>query len=316
MKTLFNLFLVFVITLAQVIGQESNEIRTDQHTYYRTVEIEDVDIFYREAGPKNAPTILLLHGYPTSSYMYRNLIRDLSDSYHLIAPDYPGFGQSGQPSPTEFEYSFDHFAVIIAKLLDKLDINQYSIYLMDYGAPVGFRLASKHPEQVQSLIVQNGNAYEEGLGEFWVPIKKFWNDNSPENAKPLMEFNGLNGLIWQYTFGMQDSTKVSPDTWTIDMQHISRPGNAEVQLALFYDYRTNVPLYPSWQAYFREYQPPTLIVWGKNDFIFPAKGAYPYKKDLKNIEFHLLNTGHFALEEEGDVIANYIRNFLHQNQIK
>ena len=316
MKKIFSFLAVLAFMISQVTGQEISKHKKNFPTFYKTIEIEDVDVFYREAGPKDAPTILLLHGYPTSSHMYRNLINDLSDTYHLIAPDYPGFGQSEQPPLSEFAYTFDHFAIIVEKLLEKLEISQYSIYLMDYGAPVGYRLASKYPERVQALIVQNGNAYEEGLRDFWVPIKKFWNDNSPENAKPLMEFNGLNGLIWQYTFGMQDSTKVSPDNWTIDMQHISRPGNAAIQLALFYDYRTNVPLYPSWQAYFREYQPPTLIVWGKNDYIFPAEGAYPYKKDLKNIEFHLLNTGHFALEEEGDSIANYIRNFLKNHKIK
>jgi pimeloyl-ACP methyl ester carboxylesterase len=187
---------------------------------------------------------------------------------------------------------------------------------MDYGAPVGFRIASKYPERVESLIIQNGNAYDEGLKDFWIPIKKYWNDYKPENGKPLEGFHSPAGLKWQYTHGVQDSLKISPDNWHIDLQHLTRPENNTIQLAMFYDYRTNVPLYPKWQKYFRDHQPPTLIVWGKNDYIFPADGAYPYKRDLKNLEFHLLDTGHFALEEKGDEIASYILKFLKKNNIK
>lgn len=187
---------------------------------------------------------------------------------------------------------------------------------MDYGAPIGFRIAAKYPERIESLIIQNGNAYEEGLKDFWIPIKKYWNDYTVENGKPLEGFHSPDGLKWQYTHGVQDSTKISPDNWNLDLQHLSRDENAEIQLAMFYDYRTNVPLYPEWQQYFREHQPPTLIVWGKNDYIFPAEGAHPYKKDLKNLEFHLLDTGHFALEEKGGEIADYILNFLNKNNIK
>ncbi|WP_412986594.1 alpha/beta fold hydrolase [Pontimicrobium sp. IMCC45349] len=283
---------------------------------YNTIKIKDLDIFYREAGDKTKPTILLLHGYPTSSHMFRNLITDLSVQYHVIAPDYPGFGRSEQPSMKDFEYTFDNMSLIVEDLLMKLNIDKYSIYLMDYGAPIGFRIASKYPKRVESLIIQNGNAYDEGLKDFWIPIKKYWNEYTKENGKPLEGFHSPDGLKWQYTHGVKDVSKISPDNWHIDLQHLTRDENNEIQLAMFYDYRTNVPLYPKWQKYFRDYQPPTLIVWGKNDYIFPADGAYPYKRDLKNLEFHLLDTGHFALEEKGDEIANYILKFLKKNNIK
>lgn len=282
-------------------------------TLYKTTNLDGLNIFYREAGPEDAPTILLLHGFPTSSHMFRNLISDLSDSYHLIAPDYPGFGNSDQPAMDKFDYSFDNYSLLIEKLLKKLDINSYSIYLMDYGAPIGFRIAAKYPERVQSLIVQNGNAYDEGLREFWDPIKKYWKNRTAENAEPLKGFITKEGVEWQFTHGVRNKEVISPDNWNMDLRHLTREGNPAIQLKLFYDYQTNVSLYPDWQEYFRTYQPPTLIVWGKNDYIFPAEGAHPYKRDLKNIEFHLLDTGHFALEEDGDVIAETIRNFLTKN---
>ena len=295
----------------------SKAFNTDlKQTHYRTIEIEGLDLFYREAGSPESPTLLLLHGYPTSSHMFRNLIEDLSGDYHLIAPDYPGFGRSEQPPMEKFDYTFDNMAMLMEKLLDQLGIEKFSIYLMDYGAPVGFRIAAKNPQRVQALIVQNGNAYEEGLREFWDPIKKYWDDYTVANGKPLEAFHSLPGLIWQYTHGVQDSTTISPDNWFIDMQHLTRPENNDIQLAMFYDYRTNVPLYPQWQQYFRQYQPPVLIVWGKNDYIFPAEGAYPYQRDLNNVEFHLLDTGHFALEEKGQEIANHIRAFLSTNNIR
>ncbi len=291
-------------------------VNEDQPTFHRTAIVNGVEIFYREAGTRDKPTILLLHGYPTSSHMFRNLITDLSVQYHVLAPDYPGYGRSEQPSIRGFEYTFDNMATIVEGFLDELHIDTYSIYLMDYGAPIGFRIAAKYPERVEALIIQNGNAYKEGLRDFWVPIKKYWNDYTVENGKALEGFHSPDGLKWQYTHGVQDSTKISPDNWSIDLQHLTRPENNEIQLAMFYDYRTNVPLYPEWQAYLRKHQPPTLIVWGKNDFIFPDEGAHPYKKDLKNLEFHLLDTGHFALEEKGGEIADYILNFLDKNNIK
>ena len=298
-----------------MIGLISLETMAQRNpTLNKTVEVNGVEIFYREAGSKASPTILLLHGYPTSSHMFRNLIKDLSDSYHLLAPDYPGYGNSEQPPMDEFDYTFDNMAAIIEGFLDKLDVKKYSIYLMDYGAPIGFRIAAKYPGRVEALIIQNGNAYDEGLLEFWDPIKKYWNDKTEENGKALEGFHSLDGLKWQYTHGVRDPEKISPDNWNIDLRHLTRDENDKIQLAMFYDYRTNIPLYPSWQEYFRTYQPPTIIVWGKNDYIFPSEGAFPYKRDLKNIEFHLINTGHFALEEEGDVMAELIREFL-SNQI-
>jgi pimeloyl-ACP methyl ester carboxylesterase len=285
-------------------------VQQTQQTRHRSVTVNGVKVFYREAGPRNAPTILLLHGFPTSSHMFRDLIPALADKYHVVAPDYPGFGNSEQPSMDEFDYSFDNLATLVEAFVDQLHIARYSLYLMDYGAPIGFRLAAKYPERVQSLIVQNGNAYDEGLREFWNPIRTYWKDPSPENAKPLAGFISPDGVKWQYTHGVRDAEKISPDNWNVDLRHLTREGNAEIQLALFYDYQNNVPHYPAWQAYFRKHQPPTLIVWGKNDYIFPAEGAHPYKRDLNDLEFHLLDTGHFALEEDGQLIADRIRNFL------
>lgn len=309
----FKTIALFIMII--MIGMISLETIAQRNpTLNKTVEVNGVEIFYREAGSKDSPTILLLHGYPTSSHMFRNLIKDLSDSYHLLAPDYPGYGNSEQPPMDEFDYTFDNMAAIIEGFLEKLDVKKYSIYLMDYGAPIGFRIAAKYPERVDALIIQNGNAYDEGLLEFWDPIKKYWDDKTEENGKALEGFHSLDGLKWQYTHGVRDPEKISPDNWNIDLRHLTRDENDKIQLAMFYDYRTNVPLYPGWQEYFRTYQPPTIIVWGKNDYIFPSEGSFPYERDLKNIEFHLLDTGHFALEEEGEVIAELIREFL-SNQI-
>ncbi|WP_138503823.1 alpha/beta fold hydrolase [Nostoc sp. PA-18-2419] len=279
-------------------------------TTYRTVLIDGLDIFYREAGSPDNPTILLLHGFPTSSHMFRNLIPALADKFHLIAPDYPGYGNSSMPTVNEFDYTFDRLAEIVEKFIAALNLKKYSLYVMDYGAPIGYRIAAKYPERVQSLIVQNGNAYEEGLREFWEPIKAYWQERSPENAEKLKYLFTLEATKWQYTNGVRNLEAISPDTWTVDQHFLDRPGNEEIQLALFYSYGSNPPLYPQWQEYFRQYQPPTLIVWGKNDYIFPADGAYPYQHDLKDVELHLLDTGHFALEEDGDAIADHIRHFI------
>ncbi len=278
--------------------------------FHRTVEIEGLDIFYREAGPKDGPVVLLLHGFPTSSHMFRKLIPALADRYHVVAPDYPGYGNSSMPGVDEFEYTFDRFADIVEKLTEKLGLHKYSIYLMDYGAPVGFRLAARHPERVDTLIVQNGNAYDEGLREFWKPLKAYWKDRTSENAEPLRKLLTLDATKWQYTHGTRDPETISPDNWNVDQALLDREGNQEIQLAMFYDYGSNPGRYPAWQEYLRKHQPPTLIVWGKNDPIFPAEGAHPYKRDLQNLEFHLLDTGHFALEEDGDTIARLIRDFL------
>jgi len=280
-------------------------------TTYQIKNINGVDIFYREAGDKNKPTLVLLHGYPTSSHMYRNLIKDLSNKYHLIAPDYPGYGRSEQPPISEFEYTFANFASIITSLLAELGIEKYSLYLMDYGAPIGFRIAVANPEKIDSLIVQNGCAYEEGLETFWDPIKAYWKNREDKEAEnTLRTFHDPNGLKWQYTHNVPDVSAISPDNWEIDLRHLERPENGDIQLALFYDYQTNVVLYPQWQQYFRDHQPQMLIVYGKDDYIFPGSGAEAFKKDVKNLEFHLFETGHFALESYGDEIAAIIDDFL------
>ncbi|WP_316504847.1 alpha/beta hydrolase [Nitrosopumilus sp.] len=286
-----------------------NSTRKQNKTKYKTVDVDGLDIFYREAGPKNAPTILLLHGFPTSSHMFRNLMRDLSDEFHMIAPDYPGYGNSSMPLVGEFEYTFDNMGEIINKFVEKLGIEKYSLYMMDYGAPIGYRLFSKHPQRVQAFIVQNGNAYDEGLEEFWNPIKTWWNDKTKENEKKLHYLVAADTTKWQYTNGTRDPESVSPDNWIVDQAKLDREGNVAIQLAMLYDYKTNPPLYPKWQGNFRKYQPPALIVWGKNDYIFPEAGAHPYKRDLTDVETYILDTGHFALEEDGYVISEKISKF-------
>lgn len=278
--------------------------------HYRTEAIDGVDVFYREAGAKDAPAIVLLHGFPSSSHMYRDLIPRLADRYRVIAPDYPGFGASAAPDRAQFAYTFDHYAEIVEKLTERIGAQRYALYVMDYGAPVGFRLAAKHPERVSAIIAQNGNAYAEGLDKFWDPIRAYWNDPSPENREALRWQTSLKATKWQYTNGVTDISLVSPDAWTVDQAFLDRPGNQEIQLDLFYDYRTNLPLYTKWQTYFREHKPPTLVVWGKNDAIFVAAGAAPYKRDNPGAEVHLLDAGHFALETHGAEIASLIRDFL------
>jgi pimeloyl-ACP methyl ester carboxylesterase len=277
----------------------------------QTITVDGQTIFYREAGDKeNAPTILLLHGFPTSSHMFRNVIPALADKFHLVAPDYPGFGYSSMPPVDKFEYTFDHLAEIVDKFITQIGLERYSLYVMDYGAPIGYRLAIKHPEKVESLIVQNGNAYDEGLGEFWEPLKAYWNEPNDKNKNGLKKFLTIEATRWQYTHGVKNENAISPDNWVHDQLLLDRPGNNEIQLQLFYDYKSNPPLYPQWQEYFRKYQPPTLVVWGRNDIIFTKEGAIPYQRDLKNLQLHLLNTGHFALEEEGELIAELISRFL------
>ena len=283
--------------------------------HYKTTRINDLDIFYRDAGPQDAPAILLLHGFPTSSNMFRNLIPRLADSFRLIAPDYPGFGQSSMPDHKTYAYTFENYADIVDKLAGQLGVTKYSMYVMDYGAPVGYRLALRHPERVRALIVQNGNAYDEGLLEFWDPIKKYWKDATPENRAGLHFLVEPKSTRWQYENGVSDLTLLDRTTWALDQIGLDRPGNRDIQMDLFYDYRTNVPLYPEFQKFFRKNQPPTLIVWGKNDFIFPPEGAAPYSRDLKNLETHLLDTGHFALETHGEEIASLIETFLNKNEI-
>lgn len=299
---------------AEEVSGSGRKVAWSYPTRHKTIKVDGLDIFYREAGPETAPTIVLLHGFPTSSHMFRNLIPALSDKFHLVAPDFPGFGNSSMPKVDEFDYTFDHIAEVVDTFIEELGLKKYSLYLFDYGAPVGYRIAVKHPERVESLIVQNGNAYDEGLRDFWKPIRAYWEHKTKENGDVLRNsLLTIEATKWQYTNGVRNPEAIAPDNWFHDQYLMDRPGNKDIQLQLFYDYRSNPPLYPEWQAYFRKYQPPTLIVWGKNDYIFPGEGATPYKRDLNNVEFHLLDTGHFALEEDGDLIARLIRNFLKRN---
>jgi pimeloyl-ACP methyl ester carboxylesterase len=278
--------------------------------HYRTIKVEGVDIFYREAGPASAPVVLLLHGFPTSSHMFRNLIPYLADCYHIVAPDYPGFGESAAPDHKTFAYTFAHYADIVDDLLAKIGATRYAMYVMDYGAPVGYRLALKHPDRVTALIVQNGNAYEEGLKEFWDPIKAYWADGSDAHREALSFLVAPATTKFQYTDGVADLSRIDPDNWAHDQALLDRPGNKDIQLDLFHDYGSNVPLYPQFQAFFRERKPPTLIVWGKNDKIFPSDGAGPYLRDLPEAELHLLDTGHFVLKDRLDEMMPLIRDFL------
>ncbi len=288
-----------------------NRVEAATIVHYRQVDVDGLKIFYREAGDPGKPTVLLLHGFPTSSQMYRNLIPQLANRYHVVAPDYPGFGESSAPERAAFKYTFENLSRVIEHFTQRIGLSKYALYMMDYGAPVGFRLAVRHPERVTALIVQNGNAYVEGLPDgFWAPFRQYWQDNSAASREVLRGFLNLETTIFQYTAGVQDVSLLSPDTWTVDQYRLDRPGNNEIQLDLFYDYQTNVELYPTWQAYLRTYQPPTLVVWGKNDPIFPAEGAEPFKRDLTNLEFHLLDTGHFALETHGTEIARLMQRFL------
>ena len=285
---------------------------------HKTMKIGELEIFYREAGPKDAPVVLLLHGFPTSSQMYRNLIPALANNYRVIAPDYPGYGHSSMPDRDKFTYTFDNLAKVIDEFTEKIGLTKYALYVQDYGAPVGYRLAVKHPERITAIVVQNGNAYDEGLdNDFWKPIKAYWNEpKSKEKRDALRGVVKYEATKWQYTHGVKDPELVSPDGPAHDQFLLDRPGNDEIQLDLLLDYGSNPPLYPSWQEYFRKHQPPMLIAWGKNDQIFPGAGAEPYKRDLKTLEFHLLDAGHFALETNGDEIARLMREFLGKHVAK
>jgi pimeloyl-ACP methyl ester carboxylesterase len=269
-----------------------------------------VDIFYREAGPAQAPVVVLLHGFPTSSHMFRNLIPALADRYRVIAPDYPAFGQSAVPDRNQFQYTFARFAELMDGLLSQLGATRYALYVQDYGAPVGYRLALRHPERITALIVQNGNAYEEGLKDFWNPLKAYWASGSKAHRDAMRMGLTPAATKSQYVDGVRDASRVSPDNWLHDQALLDRPGIDEIMLDLFKDYGSNVAMYPQFQAFFRSRRPPTLIVWGKNDVIFPADGAAPYLRDLPDAELHLLDTGHFALEDKGNEIAGLIRDFL------
>ena len=283
---------------------------------YHHANVRGRKLFFREAGSKDAPTIVLLHGFPSSSHMFRELIPQLSDKFHVVAPDYLGFGYSDAPSVQEFEYNFDNLAIHVEDLLFKsLGLKQFSIYVQDYGAPVGYRIASKHPDAIQSIIVQNGNAYQEGIGGAFDAMKPFWANRNSETEKPVRNLLTKEMTIFQYTHGVTDPERISPDSYTVDQFFLDRPGNAAIQLNLLYNYQSNVALYERWHEYFRDRQPKMLLLWGKNDPFFTVEGASAYRRDLPNAELHLIDTGHFALEDFGGFIAERIRKFLDQSAL-
>ncbi|MGI5127557.1 alpha/beta fold hydrolase [Pseudonocardia sp. CA-107938] len=279
---------------------------------HRTVDVDGLPIHYREAGTPGNPVLLLLHGFPASSFMFRDLMPLLADRFHLVVPDYPGFGHSALPDG--FDFTFEGLTDAVEAFTERLDLPSFGLYLQDFGGPVGFRLATRKPERVEFLVVQNANAYEEGLPDgFWATPRQVWADPSPANRTALREA-AMNDQVleWNYTHGTVDPSAISPDSWVLQKALLDRPGNRDAMLDLLVDYRSNPPLYPQWQAYLRAHRPPTLIVWGRNDEIFPASGARAYLRDLPDAELHLLDTGHFALEDHADVIAEHIRRFAAQ----
>lgn len=285
-------------------------------TTYHYAEVEGTRVFYREAGLKTNPTLLLLHGFPTSSHMFRNLIPLLSTKYHVVAPDLPGFGFSDAPDRSRFSYTFENLSEIIERFTEVLGLDRFAIYIFDYGAPVGLRLALAHPERIAAVISQNGNAYVEGLSDGWNPIQKYWQDPSDENRATLRNFLQPEATRWQYTHGVPDDGLVAPEAYTLDAALLGRPGNDEIQLDLFLDYASNVALYTSFQEYFRTRRPPLLAIWGKNDPFFLPPGAEAFKRDLPDAEVHLLDTGHFALETHCQTIADAIQEFLGRTSMR
>ncbi len=279
-------------------------------SYNKNIQVNGVNLFYREAGNPASPTVLLLHGFPTSSHMFRNLIPKLADSYHVVAPDLPGFGFSQAPARSGFKYTFDNLAKVTEGFTEKLGLNRFAMYIFDYGAPVGLRLSLNHPERITAIISQNGNAYEEGLSEGWNPIQKYWKEPTPANRAALRDFLKPEATKWQYTHGVADPALVAPESYTLDSALLARPGNDEIQLDLFLDYASNVALYPKFQEHLRAHRPPLLAVWGKNDPFFVPPGAKAFTRDNPNAEVHFYDTGHFALETHVEEIALTIRDFL------
>jgi pimeloyl-ACP methyl ester carboxylesterase len=304
-KSLFILTTMLVGTAAHAVPLASTSATT---TYHR-VTVDGVSIFYREAGPKDAPAVVLLHGFPSSSREFDTLIPLLATRYHVVAPDFPGFGQSDAPSPAAYTYTFDHLAQTIGHLLEQSGIGRYSMYLHDYGAPVGFRMILAHDDRLQSLIVQNGNAYKEGLGPKWAHIAEYW-ANPGAHPEVLTAFMSAEAATQRHTLGTSHPERYDPDSWTDEAAHLARPGQQEIQAALLYDYRTNVAAYPVWQAWLRQHKPATLVVWGANDPSFVAAGGRAYQRDLPDAEIHLLDAGHFALDEKTDDIAALMLDFL------
>lgn len=318
-KTLSILFLTTILIIScQSTEKSSTQKQTKvtatetvtNNVNYKTIAINELNIAYREAGNPENPTILLLHGFPASSHQYRKILNTLGNEFHLIAPDYPGFGNSDFPSPETYTYTFDTIAATIDAFLETKNINSYTIMMQDYGAPVGFRIATAHPERVTGIITQNGNAYKEGLGDGWKAIEDLWANRNEATEKALLPVFSLDGLKWQYTHGTRNPELVNPDNWHLDYYRMQRPNAHKIHLDLFYDYQNNIKLYPKWQQFIREQQPPVLVVWGKNDAFFPESGAEAFKKDAKNIDYHIYDTGHFALEEDGIDIIQKIRAFM------
>ena len=277
---------------------------------YRAVEIDALKVFYREAGAPGAPKLLLLHGFPSAGHMFRDLIPLLADRFHIVAPDLPGFGQSDMPSPSQFKYTFDNIARVIDRFTEVVGFDRFAVYVFDYGAPTGFRLAAWHPERITGIISQNGNAYREGLSDGWNPIRAYWEDPSAVNRNALRTFLAPETTRWQYTHGVPDSAVVSPDGMSLDNFYLARPGADEVQLDLFGDYKSNITLYPAFQDYFRTHKPRFLAVWGKHDPFFLPAGANAFKRDIPQADVRFFDTGHFALETHAEPIALAMREFL------
>jgi pimeloyl-ACP methyl ester carboxylesterase len=298
------------------ISEDADDTTSLPRTSVHRVEADGVNVFYREAGAASAPPVLLLHGFPTSSFQYRDLIPRLAQRYHVIAPDLPGFGFTEVPAQRKYKYSFDALARTLLAFTEALQLKRYALYVFDYGAPTGFRLAMAHPERITAIVSQNGNAYEEGLGDAWGPIRKYWAEPSAGNREVLRKnILTFEGTRWQYTEGVADPESVAPESYTLDAALLERPGNKDIQLDLFLDYANNVKLYPKFQEYFRKSKPPVLAIWGKNDPFFIPPGAEAFRKDLPNAEVQFLDTGHFALETHVDEIAEAINEFFDANGI-
>jgi len=311
-RTFYNVLFTLSVLILGLMGEVQAADQNLQYAEikYLKVDVQGTKVFYREAGDPKRPTILLLHGFPTSSFMYRNLIPVLAQKYHVIAPDLPGFGFSDTPSRTKYKYTFENIANTMGGFTEVIGLKKFAIQVFDYGAPTGYRMALAHPERITAIITQNGNAYEVGLGDAWDPIKKYWKNPTLENREALRQFLKPDGLAWQYTFGVKNTSLVAPETYTLDSAWMAKGENEEIQLDLFLDYANNVVLYPKFEQYFKDHQPPVLAVWGKNDPFFIPAGAQAYKKDNKNAEVYLYDTGHFALETHLHEISTQTMQFL------